>query len=69
MEFSCFLVDQKREMQSQRPVAGMCSRCGAAARVADMKTATRFCFVPFYFKYWKAIICSFCGATLKSYGN
>ena len=65
--YLCFLVDQKREMRRHRPVAGMCSRCGAAASVADMKMATRFCFVPFYFKSWKAIICTFCGATLKSY--
>ncbi|XP_059664530.1 uncharacterized protein LOC132310367 [Cornus florida] len=63
----CFLVDQKRKMRRTKPVAGMCSRCGCSASVADMKTATRICYIPFYWKYWKAIVCTFCGAILKSY--
>ncbi|CAN6453414.1 unnamed protein product [Victoria cruziana] len=67
MVFFCFLVDQRRTMKSSKPAAGSCSRCGAGARVADMKTSTRFCSVPFYSRTWKAIVCSFCGAVLKSY--
>ncbi|KAM7492616.1 hypothetical protein LguiA_035537 [Lonicera macranthoides] len=63
----CFLVDQKRKMKRTKPVAGMCSRCGGGASVADMKTDTRFCYIPFYSKSWKAIVCTFCGTTLKSY--
>ncbi|KAJ4976138.1 hypothetical protein NE237_001244 [Protea cynaroides] len=59
--------DQKRKVESSKPAAGICSRCGGGARVADMKTSTRFCFVPVYWRYWKAIICTFCGAILKSY--
>ncbi|XP_074311055.1 uncharacterized protein LOC141646945 [Silene latifolia] len=65
----CFIVDQKRRIRSHRPVASLCSRCGGGARVADMQTETRCCFIPFYFKYWKAIICTFCGVILKSYGG
>ncbi|XP_060200460.1 uncharacterized protein LOC132628712 [Lycium barbarum] len=63
----CFLVDQKRIMRRSKPVAGSCSRCGHGAKVADMCTSTRFCYIPFYTKSWKAIVCSFCGAILKSY--
>ncbi|XP_022753967.1 uncharacterized protein LOC111302303 [Durio zibethinus] len=63
----CFLVDQRRKQTSIKPAAGMCSRCGGGASVGDMKTITRFCFVPVYCKSWKAIICTFCGAILKSY--
>ncbi|XP_045800681.1 uncharacterized protein LOC123897873 [Trifolium pratense] len=63
----CFLVDQTKEMQRSKPAAGICSRCGGCASVADMKTATRFCYVPFYCKSWKAIVCTFCGAVLRSY--
>ncbi|GMP65695.1 hypothetical protein CsSME_00026386 [Camellia sinensis var. sinensis] len=64
----CFLVDQKRTMRRSKPAAGMCSRCGGAS-VADMKTATRFCCVPFYWKSWKVIVCTFRGAILKSYNK
>jgi len=67
MVFFCFLVDQTKEMQKSKPAAGTCSRCGGGASVADMKTATRFCYVPVYVKSWKAIVCTFCGATLRSY--
>ncbi|RDX94218.1 hypothetical protein CR513_23433, partial [Mucuna pruriens] len=38
----CFLVDQRREVQRSKPAAGICSRCGGGASVADMKTATRY---------------------------
>ncbi|KAH0866734.1 hypothetical protein HID58_073756 [Brassica napus] len=37
------------------------------AVVAEMKTSARFCGVPFYRKAWKAIVCHFCGAVLKSF--
>ncbi|KAK6946766.1 Pumilio RNA-binding repeat [Dillenia turbinata] len=40
----CFLVDQKRKIRRSKPAAGICSRCGGGASVADMKTATRFCY-------------------------
>ncbi|XP_057464834.1 uncharacterized protein LOC130754612 [Actinidia eriantha] len=63
----CFLVDQKRTMRRTKPVAGLCSRCCCGACVADMRTATRFCYIPFYWRDWKAIVCTFCGAILKSY--
>ncbi|OAY54950.1 uncharacterized protein LOC122723186 [Manihot esculenta] len=63
----CFMVDQRRKMRGRKPVAGSCSRCSRGASVADMRTYTRFCYVPFYWKSWKAIICTFCGAVLKSY--
>lgn len=63
----CFLVDQTKKVKRSKPVAGSCSRCGGGASVADMITQTRFCFVPFYWKSWKAIMCTFCGAMLKSY--
>ncbi|KAG6471014.1 uncharacterized protein LOC122032472 [Zingiber officinale] len=65
----CFLVDQRRRVRSTKPAAGICSRCGACARVADMETATRFCYVPVHRKSWRAIICTFCGALLRSYYN
>ncbi|CAN1239053.1 hypothetical protein LINGRAPRIM_LOCUS2257 [Linum grandiflorum] len=64
----CFLVDQRRKIRSTKPVAGTCSRCRAGASVAEMRTTTRFCYIPVFWKSWKAIICTFCGATLKSYG-
>ncbi|XP_058084764.1 uncharacterized protein LOC131232480 [Magnolia sinica] len=67
MVFFCFLVDQKRVVRNSKPAAGTCSRCGGGASVADMKTATRFCYIPFYWRSWRAIICTFCGAILKSY--
>ncbi|KAI6687342.1 hypothetical protein NL676_024170 [Syzygium grande] len=57
----------ERKVRRSKPVAGTCSRCGRGASVADMKTVTRFCYVPLYWKSWKAIICTFCGAILKSY--
>ncbi|CAI0549896.1 unnamed protein product [Linum tenue] len=63
----CFLVDQRRKVKSSKPAAGTCSRCGGGASIADMKTSTRFCYVPFYWKTWRAIICTFCGALLRSY--
>ncbi|PRQ53041.1 uncharacterized protein LOC133744847 [Rosa rugosa] len=63
----CFLVDQTKQVRGSKPAAGICSRCGGGASVADMKTATRFCYVPLYWKSSKAIICTFCGAVLKSY--
>ncbi|KAG8641478.1 hypothetical protein MANES_13G150400v8 [Manihot esculenta] len=44
----CFLVDQTRKVRRSKPAAGTCSRCGGGASVADMKTSTRFCCVPFY---------------------
>ncbi|CAH8327416.1 unnamed protein product [Eruca vesicaria subsp. sativa] len=28
-------------MKASKPAAGMCSRCGRGARIADMKTSTR----------------------------
>ncbi|KAK3020627.1 hypothetical protein RJ639_047848 [Escallonia herrerae] len=46
---------KKRKIRRTKPAAGICSRCGGGARVADMKTSTRFCYVPFYWKSWKAI--------------
>ncbi|XP_031499442.1 uncharacterized protein LOC116263802 [Nymphaea colorata] len=67
MVFFCFLVDQRRTLESSKPAAGLCSRCNAGARVATMKTSTRFCSVPLYSRNWKAIVCSFCGTILKSY--
>ncbi|XP_077221364.1 uncharacterized protein LOC143855085 [Tasmannia lanceolata] len=67
MVFFCFLVDQKRKMKCSKPAAGICSRCGGGASVADMETKTRFCYVPVYWRCWRAIICTFCGAVLKSY--
>ncbi|XP_061351867.1 uncharacterized protein LOC133296826 [Gastrolobium bilobum] len=63
----CFLVDQRKMVKRSKPVAGSCSRCGGGASVADMTTQTRFCYVPFYWRSWKAIMCTFCGAILKSY--
>ncbi|XP_015158705.1 uncharacterized protein [Solanum tuberosum] len=63
----CFLVDQKRMVRRSKPVAGSCSRCGHGAKVAEMYTSTRFCYIPFYTKSWKAIVCSFCGVILKYY--
>ncbi|KAL8505956.1 hypothetical protein ACS0TY_016983 [Phlomoides rotata] len=63
----CFLVDQKRRVRRSKPVAAMCSRCRLSAVVADMQTVTRFCYIPVYWKSWKAIVCSFCGSVLKSY--
>ncbi|CAA0825105.1 Unknown protein [Striga hermonthica] len=63
----CFLVDQTRKVRQSKPAAGICSRCGGGASVADMKTATRFCYVPFYWRTWRAIMCTFCGAILRSY--
>ncbi|XP_019059424.1 PREDICTED: uncharacterized protein LOC109117138 [Tarenaya hassleriana] len=67
MAFLCFLVDQRKQVRGRKPVAGQCSRCGGGAVVADMTTSTRFCRVPFYRKYWRAILCGFCGALLRSY--
>ncbi|XP_078445644.1 uncharacterized protein LOC144714754 [Wolffia australiana] len=67
MVFFCFMVDQRRRVRSTKPAAGICSRCGGGARVADMETATRFCYVPVHRRAWRAIICTLCGATLKSY--
>ncbi|KHG06320.1 hypothetical protein F383_32189 [Gossypium arboreum] len=52
----CFLVDQTKKVSKSKPAAGFCSRCGGGASVADMKTCTRFCYVPFYWKSWKAIV-------------
>ncbi|GKC46504.1 hypothetical protein Tco_1064226 [Tanacetum coccineum] len=43
-------------MRRTKPVAGACSRCGKGAMVADMLTATRFCYIPIYWRYWKAIV-------------
>ncbi|XP_076915940.1 uncharacterized protein LOC143575448 [Bidens hawaiensis] len=63
----CFLVDQKRMVKGTKPVAGSCSRCRRGASVADIKTKTRFCCVTIYWRSHKAIICTFCGATLKTY--
>ncbi|CAK9158926.1 unnamed protein product [Ilex paraguariensis] len=56
-----------RKVSRHKPAAGICSRCGGGASVADMKTSTRFCYVPFYWKSWRAIMCTFCGAILRSY--
>ncbi|KAJ4801610.1 methionyl-tRNA synthetase [Rhynchospora pubera] len=67
MVFFCFLVDQRKKMRSSKPVAGICSRCGGCASVADMETSTRFCYVPVHRRVWRAIVCTFCGALLKSY--
>ncbi|CAN6457692.1 unnamed protein product [Victoria cruziana] len=67
MVFFCCLVDQKKTVGRTKPAPGICSRCGAGAKVADMKTSTRFCTIPFYWSTCKAIVCSFCGAVLKSY--
>ncbi|KAJ0966004.1 hypothetical protein J5N97_027142 [Dioscorea zingiberensis] len=52
-------------VRSSKPVAGICSRCGGCASVADMETSTRFCYVPVHRRSWRAIICTFCGALLK----
>ncbi|CAN0914922.1 hypothetical protein LINGRAHAP2_LOCUS28825 [Linum grandiflorum] len=67
MAVFCFLVDQRQKMRSSKPAAGSCSRCGGGASIADMRTSTRFCYVPFYRKSWRAIVCTFCGAVLRSY--
>ncbi|KAM7498746.1 hypothetical protein LguiA_023160 [Lonicera macranthoides] len=63
----CFMVDQKRKTRRTKPLAGTCSRCGGSARLAEMETSTRFCYIPFYWKSWKAIVCAVCGVILKSY--
>ncbi|CAF2050060.1 unnamed protein product, partial [Brassica napus] len=60
-------IYQRKQVRGRKPAAGLCSRCGGGAVVADMRTSTRFCGVPFYRKAWKAIVCHFCGAVLKSY--
>ncbi|KAL7103576.1 hypothetical protein ACP275_08G188300 [Erythranthe tilingii] len=65
----CFLVDQKIVVRRSKAAAGMCSRCSRSARVADMQTVTRFCYIPFYWKSWKAIVCSLCGNILRSYNK
>jgi hypothetical protein len=68
MVFFCFLVDQRRTVRSSKPAAGICSRCGGCASVADMETATRVCYLlTVHRSTWRAIICTFCGAMLKSY--
>ncbi|XP_024966123.1 uncharacterized protein LOC112506347 [Cynara cardunculus var. scolymus] len=63
----CFLVDQKRKVKRTKPVAGSCSRCRRGASVAEIITKTRFCHIPFHRRSYKAILCTFCGATLKTY--
>ncbi|KAK9152616.1 hypothetical protein Sjap_000096 [Stephania japonica] len=65
----CFLVDQRQMTRKIKPVAAMCSRCGCSASVADMKIETRFCYVPFCWRSWRAVICTFCGSILRSYGR
>ncbi|NP_001314860.1 uncharacterized protein LOC100279061 [Zea mays] len=68
MVFFCFLVEQRRTVRSSKPAAGICSRCGGCASVADMETATRVCYLlTVHRRTWRAIICTFCGAMLKSY--
>ncbi|XP_072147685.1 uncharacterized protein [Setaria viridis] len=68
MVFFCFLVDQRRTVRSSKPAAGICSRCGGCASVADMETSTRVCYLlTVHRRTWRAIICTFCGAMLKSY--
>ncbi|XP_077243266.1 uncharacterized protein LOC143883837 [Tasmannia lanceolata] len=67
MVFFCFLVDQKQKTKGTKPAAGTCSRCGSGASVADIEIKTRFCYVPVHRRTWRAIICTFCGAVLKSY--
>jgi hypothetical protein len=68
MVFFCFLVDQRRTVRSSKPAAGICSRCGGCASVADMETSTRLCYLlTVHRRTWRAIICTFCGAMLKSY--
>ncbi|KAK8953406.1 hypothetical protein KSP40_PGU014341 [Platanthera guangdongensis] len=69
MVFFCFLVDARKMVRSSKPAAGICSRCGGGASVADMESANRFCYVPIYRRTWRAIICTFCGALLKSYSR
>ncbi|KAK9674074.1 hypothetical protein RND81_12G209200 [Saponaria officinalis] len=63
----CILVVEKKKVRNYRPIARSCSRCGGGAHVVDMHTSFSFCCFPFYFKSWKAIICTFCGVILKSY--
>ncbi|KAI4388309.1 hypothetical protein MLD38_000651 [Melastoma candidum] len=63
----CFLVDQTRKVRWSKPAAGLCSLCGCGASVADVKTSTRFFHVPFYWRTWRAVICTFCGSILRSY--
>ncbi|KAI4967503.1 hypothetical protein ZWY2020_025332 [Hordeum vulgare] len=66
MVFFCFLVDQRRKVRSSKPAAGICSRCGGCASVADMETATRLCYLLTVHRVtWRAIICTFCGAMLN----
>jgi len=68
MVFFCFLVDQRRKVRSSKPAAGICSRCGGCASEGDMETATRVCYLlTVHRRTWRAIICTFCGAMLKSY--
>ncbi|XP_047307403.1 uncharacterized protein LOC124910771 [Impatiens glandulifera] len=67
MVYLCLLVNEKRIIRRSKPVAGSCSRCSSGASVAEMETVMRFCCIPFYWKSWKAIVCTFCGAFLKSY--
>ncbi|XP_078429441.1 uncharacterized protein LOC144701506 [Wolffia australiana] len=69
MVFFCFMVDQRRTTRSTKPVAGMCGRCGGGARLAEMQTATRVCYVAVHRRAWRAIVCTFCGSVLKSYPN
>ncbi|CAA0815946.1 Unknown protein [Striga hermonthica] len=57
----------KNVVLRRKPVAGICSRCRHGATVADMQTLTRFCYIPFYWKSWKAVTCCCCGTILKSY--
>ncbi|KAH0984474.1 hypothetical protein GBA52_011651 [Prunus armeniaca] len=64
----CFLVDQiEASAAEQGRRQGSASRCGGGASVADMKTAYKILLRPFYWKSWRAIICTFCGAILRSY--
>ncbi|KAF4377746.1 hypothetical protein F8388_011499 [Cannabis sativa] len=69
----CFLVDQTRKIKRSKPVAGTCSRCGAGASVADMRTETRLvqasniCHAPP--KAAKACVILMVGKAVHMYGS
>ncbi|XP_057855689.2 uncharacterized protein LOC131065236 isoform X2 [Cryptomeria japonica] len=59
---------EKRRVKNAKPVAGMCSACGAGACVVEVHAQRRlFLLIPLYSRTWRAIVCPSCGALLKSY--
>jgi hypothetical protein len=64
--FLCCVCDEKRRVTGSSPAAGVCPNCGGGASQVRVLNMFRFCFIPVCCTTHRRLMCTRCGAQLRS---